>query len=144
MSGETTIRTASQWLAHWATITPDRPALVIEGQGSFRYAEWAIAVAQMARHLREIGVRPGMLVGIETADHYLHAVTILGAETAGAHTLSSISRQPTLSCLGLASWASFVRSSAESTPVSRPPCRFWNAFTAAMARSPISAAMMPL
>ena len=88
MSGETTIRTASQWLAHWATITPDRPALVIEGQGSFRYAEWAIAVAQMARHLREIGVRPGMLVGIETADHYLHAVTILGAETAGAHTLS--------------------------------------------------------
>ena len=55
MSGETTIRTASQWLAHWATITPDRPALVIEGQGSFRYAEWAIAVAQMARHLREMG-----------------------------------------------------------------------------------------
>ena len=53
-------------------------------------------------------------------------------------------RQPTLSCFGLAAAASAARSGWLSTPVSLAPMRFWNAFTAAIARSPNSPLMMPL
>ena len=88
MHDRATMMGAPQWLAHWAGLTPDAPALIIEGQAPIRYGEWAVAVAQMARYLREAGIGPGMLVGIETANQYLHAVTILGAETLGAGTAS--------------------------------------------------------
>ncbi len=84
----TIIRSAPQWLAHWAAITPDLPALVIEYQGTFNYGQLAIAVAQMARLLREAGVQRGMVVGIQSANRYLHALAILGVETIGACTLS--------------------------------------------------------
>ena len=53
-------------------------------------------------------------------------------------------RQPTASCFGFAAAASAARSGWLSTPVSLPPLRFWNALTAAIARSPNSPLIAPL
>ena len=57
---------------------------------------------------------------------------------------SSTMRQPTASCFGFAAAASAARSGWLSTPVSLPPLRFWNALTAATARSANSPLTSPL
>ena len=75
---------------------------------------------------------------------FVFGISLAGMPTRAPVARSSTMRQPTASCFGLAAAASAARSGWLSTPVSLPPLRFWNALTAAIARSPNSPLTTPL
>ena len=85
---DTVARTSVNWLAHWAEVSPNDTALVIEPLGSISFGRLADSVAGMAKLLAEAGVLPGMLMGIETADQQGHIVALLACEALGACTVS--------------------------------------------------------
>jgi hypothetical protein len=70
--------------------------------------------------------------------------SFIGRPTRAPLAGSSTMRQPTDSCFGFAAALSAARSGWLSTPVSLPPLRFWNALTAAIARSLNSPLTRPL
>lgn len=82
------VRSAANWLAHWASLGPDETALVIEGVGTFTFGELAVSVASMAKLLAEAGMPSGALVGIESADQHAHIIALLASDALGACTVS--------------------------------------------------------
>ncbi len=73
------IPTGAYPLARWCRETP-RAIAVIDNDVSYPYSMLATNVVQAARILAAAGLRPGMIVGIETAFRYLNLILVLACE----------------------------------------------------------------
>jgi len=72
---------------HWGRQSPNAAAFIV-GPSTRSYAELSAHMLQFAQALRSLGVKPGMLIGIQTANTYLHLLLILACEALGAASLS--------------------------------------------------------
>jgi acyl-coenzyme A synthetase/AMP-(fatty) acid ligase len=76
-----------QYIAWYAHHAGDATA-IIEADRQVSYRALAADVARCAQALDQAWVRPGMLVGIETANRTLHLLLLLACEVIGAATIS--------------------------------------------------------
>lgn len=86
-TGAVAMRSTAQSILHWATATPDAIA-VSKSIHRFTYADLATRIVRFTAAFVAAGVQPGMVVGIECPDRYLHLVLLLACETLGATTTS--------------------------------------------------------
>ena len=77
----------AQFITRYARLTPQAIAIVEAGV-PVSYAELAADLLRYVRALERIPVRPGMLVGVETANRYLHTQLLLACEVIGATSIS--------------------------------------------------------
>ncbi|MSO99685.1 MAG: long-chain fatty acid--CoA ligase [Acetobacteraceae bacterium] len=77
----------AQAVARWARETPDAVA-VVEGVMSWSYRALATHIVQAGVMLRRGGLRPGMVIGIQSELQYSQLVLILATEVTGASHLS--------------------------------------------------------
>ena len=78
---------AAQFIARYARLTPQATAIVEAGV----YVGYAALAADLLRYvwvLQQIPLRPGALVGVETANRYLHTQLLLACEVIGAKSVS--------------------------------------------------------
>ena len=87
MSNCETLMTGASALARWARETPMAVA-VMEGDTSYSYAMLFSNMLQAVEMLQAVGLRRGMIAGIQTEVQYLQLVLLLAAEIIGAAHLS--------------------------------------------------------
>lgn len=79
--------TTPQCILHWINHTPDAIAVSELGR-SYTYRDLGGAIVRFTHALRASSVGPGMLVGIECTNRYLHLVIMLACRLVGATTVS--------------------------------------------------------
>lgn len=79
--------TTPQCILHWIGQTPDAIAVTELGR-SYTYRDLGGAIVRFTHALRASSVGPGMLVGIECTNRYLHLVLMLACRLVGATTIS--------------------------------------------------------
>jgi acyl-coenzyme A synthetase/AMP-(fatty) acid ligase len=77
-------RSTPQWLALRARRQPERVAIF----GGDTYYSLALNVLRMTDALTAMGLRGGQVLGVETADRFLHLLILLAAETLSITTIS--------------------------------------------------------
>lgn len=77
----------AQAIARHARLTP-RATAIIEAGVHVTYAELVADLVRYVRALERAAVRPGMLVGVETMNRYLHVQVLLACEVIGAASFS--------------------------------------------------------
>ena len=77
----------ARFIAGHARLTPDAIAIVEAGV-QVSYGELAADLVRYVRALGRMSVRPGMLVGVETPNRYLHTQLLLACEVIGAKSIS--------------------------------------------------------
>jgi acyl-coenzyme A synthetase/AMP-(fatty) acid ligase len=82
----------AQFLAWHARRTPHATAIVEDGSQK-SYHDLATDLVRCVWALAELPVRPGMLIGVETSQRYLHLLLLLACEVIGARTVSLIARE---------------------------------------------------
>ena len=97
----------AQFIARYARLTPQAIAIVEAGV-HVSYAELAADLLRYVRALERIAVRPGMLVGVETMNRYLHTQLLLACEVIGAKSISLTAGtcRPTTNCRAIATCCS--------------------------------------
>jgi non-ribosomal peptide synthetase component F len=75
-------RTLHQLFEATAAATPDAPAVLFEGSAT-SFGELNLQANRMANHLRELGVGPGVLVGLAVVRSVDMLVALLGVLKAG-------------------------------------------------------------
>lgn len=79
--------TTPRCIHHWATHTPNAPAL-IEAVTVLSYRDLGATIIRFARALSASSIRSGMLVGIETDNRTIHMALIQAAGLVGATSIS--------------------------------------------------------
>jgi len=83
------LSSTSQYLSYYARHQPDAIA-VMSGDAGVSYRMLATRLVQVTKALRELSIKPGMLVGIECPERFLHLLVILACEIVGAMSVSFV------------------------------------------------------
>ena len=77
-------RSGCQWVLHHAKHQPDAVAVA----GGDTYRALAANVSRVMEALTDEGISRGQVLGVETADRYLHLLILLAAEALSVTTMS--------------------------------------------------------
>jgi acyl-CoA synthetase (AMP-forming)/AMP-acid ligase II len=83
----------SDAIFHFSQARPDAPA-IHEGTGTITYRDLAGLVGRAAVHLRDLGVKPGELVGISLPTSTAHVILLYAAMRIGAVAVDIPMRRP--------------------------------------------------